>query len=501
MPSSAKTTRTLVCQAQSGFDQIVSDIINVENYKMMENSKRAGDEEPKVLEPVLIKIDTNECIHINKNEFKIGRARDNDEIIVDIAISRRHCVFKCEDEDKWTIKDLSSTSTFVNNVVVGSGEVQNICPGDIIQFSPNEAFKYIFTLTERERYIKKPRIDEKILDTVLVKQRTFAESQDCQRKKFKDKLEIKQKELVELKQQHENLLLQQTVAKDDKENLLKQISILEDKIKTCNSQEEHLNKMYAQLLEELENERQKFEVTLNEEKQKWQEALDLSKQEKETLEVKMKNQMEKWREEQQAEWRNMMENKVKEEKDIQAQLLNEKNMLQEKLKETEKALKEQEAKAETSQVIFNASTSNETIASTSDCIFLNLNDGYEVPQYEIIDTIDLTELSQNILETNVKESVLGKVSDIMDEQLTCAICSELFVKATTLNCAHTFCHHCIKSWNRKRKDCPVCRKPVISMIRSLVLDNFIDRMIDNLPPELKNRRQEIIQEREGKDLS
>lgn len=148
---------------------------------------------------------------------------------------------------------------------------------------------------------------------------------------------------------------------------------------------------------------------------------------------------------------------------------------------------------------FSVDASSETIQpSTSECIIFNL----DVDQYEgqyVIDTIDLTDLdlSQSI-ETNIKESVLGKVSDIMDEQLTCTICSELFVKATTLSCMHTFCHHCIKMWNKKRKDCPICRKPVMSMIRSLVLDNFIESMIENLPTELKNRRMEIIQEREGK---
>lgn len=284
-------------------------------------------------------------------QFKIGRARDNDEIILDIMISRRHCVFRCEGQEEWTIKDVSSTATFVNNVAVAPGQVQTVRSGDIIQFSPNETFKYLFTFTEREHCIKKPRIDEKILDSVLVKQKTFAESQECQKKQLKNQLEIKQKEQVELKQQLENLLSQQAVAKDDKENLLKQITVLEDKIKAGNSQEEHLNNMYSELLQKLENERLKFEVRINEEKQKWQEALDLSKQEKELLEVKMKDQMEKWREERQAEWRKMMENKVKEEKDIQAQLLNEKNMLEAKLKETEKALKEQEAKAETSQAM------------------------------------------------------------------------------------------------------------------------------------------------------
>jgi len=268
-------------------------------------------------------------------------------------ISRKHCIFKCEGQDEWAIKNLSSNLTLINNVAISPDEVRNVHPGDIIQFSPNEKFKYVFNLIEKEHCIKKPRIDEKILDSLLVKQKTFAESQECHRKELKNKLEIKQKEQVELKQQLNDLLSQQAVAKDDKENLLKQIRILEDKIKACNTQEEHLNNMYSQLLEKLENERLQFEVRINEEKQKWQEALNMSKQEKEMLEVKMKEQMEKWREEQQAEWRKMMESKVKEEKDIQAQLLNEKNMLEAKLKETEKALKEQEAKAETSQAILN----------------------------------------------------------------------------------------------------------------------------------------------------
>lgn len=465
----------------------------------MDHSKRARSEELKILEPVLIKTDTKDCIRIDKNEFKIGRARDNDEIILDINVSRRHCVFKCKGQDEWAIMDLSSTGTFVNDVAIRPGEVQNVYSDDIIQFSPNEAFKYLFTFAEREHCIKRPRIDEKILDTVLVKQRTFAESQDYQRKELKNKLEIKQKEHIKLKQQLDDLLAQQTVAKDDKENLLKQIRVLEDKIKACNNQEEYLNSMYSELLEKLEKERLQFEARINEEKQKWQEALDMSKQEKEMLEIKMKDQMEKWREEQQAEWKKMMESKVKEEKDIQAQLLNEKNMLETRLKETEKALKEQEAKAETSQAILNTNTSNETIASTSECIILNMdvNQEFDLPAYEIIETIDLTTLSQNILETNIKENILGKVSDIMDEQLTCTICSELFVKATTLSCMHTFCHYCIKTWNKKRRDCPVCRKPVISMIRSLVLDNFIESMIENLPTEFKSRRKEIIIERKA----
>lgn len=98
---------------------------------------------------------------------------------------------------------------------------------------------------------------------------------------------------------------------------------------------------------------------------------------------------------------------------------------------------------------------------------------------------------------NTKEGVFEKVSGIMDEQLTCSICSELFIKATTLNCTHTFCHHCINLWCRKRRECPVCRKPVVSMNQSLVLDNFIESMIENLPVEQQSKRKELLLERKG----
>lgn len=275
---------------------------------------------------------------------------------MDVTVSRKHCVFRCEGQGEWTVKHLSSSSTFVNGVAIQMGATQAVRCGDIIQFGVNILYTYVFSLAEKGHCIKRPRLDEKVLDTMLTKQRTFAENQNCQKKELKDKLEIKHKEQVELRHQLEELLAQQAAAKDDKENLMKQIVALESKIEAGNMQEQHLRNVYTQLLEKLENERLQFELRINEEKQKWQEALEMSKQEKDLLEVKMKEQMKKWREQQQTEWKRMMDSKVNKEKTIQAQLLNEKTMLEEKLKETEKALKEQEAKAETSQAVMNGTS-------------------------------------------------------------------------------------------------------------------------------------------------
>ena len=134
------------------------------------------------------------------------------------------------------------------------------------------------------------------------------------------------------------------------------------------------------------------------------------------------------------------------------------------------------------------------------CIYVQLlNDGTP-DQLEILETIDLTaDELPSPASTSCKDSgVLTKVGDIMDEQLTCSVCSELFVKAVTLNCMHSFCHHCIISWMKKKRECPVCRATILAVNRSIVLDNFIEEMVANLAPEHRDRRKQLLEERKGK---
>ncbi|XP_036624995.1 E3 ubiquitin-protein ligase RNF8 isoform X2 [Trichosurus vulpecula] len=100
-----------------------------------------------------------------------------------------------------------------------------------------------------------------------------------------------------------------------------------------------------------------------------------------------------------------------------------------------------------------------------------------------------------------KEEVLNQMNDVLENELQCIICSEHFIEAVTLNCAHSFCSFCISEWMKRKMECPICRQDIESKTRSLVLDNCISKMVDKLSSEMKERREILISERRAKSLS
>ncbi|NXP39625.1 RNF8 ligase, partial [Leiothrix lutea] len=97
-----------------------------------------------------------------------------------------------------------------------------------------------------------------------------------------------------------------------------------------------------------------------------------------------------------------------------------------------------------------------------------------------------------------KEEVLNQMNDVLENELQCTICSEHFIEAVTLNCAHSFCSYCINEWMKRKVECPICRQEIKSKTRSLVLDNCINRMVGKLDVEMKQHRLSLIRERKEK---
>uniref|UniRef100_A0A8C1Z0Z4 E3 ubiquitin-protein ligase CHFR n=1 Tax=Cyprinus carpio TaxID=7962 RepID=A0A8C1Z0Z4_CYPCA len=100
-----------------------------------------------------------------------------------------------------------------------------------------------------------------------------------------------------------------------------------------------------------------------------------------------------------------------------------------------------------------------------------------------------------------KEEVVTQMTEVLESELQCSICSELFIEAVTLNCAHSFCQHCIREWRKRKDKCPMCWQTITSQTRSLVLDNCIDRMVENLSADMRERRLALINERKGQKAS
>ncbi|GIX92570.1 e3 ubiquitin-protein ligase rnf8 [Caerostris darwini] len=85
---------------------------------------------------------------------------------------------------------------------------------------------------------------------------------------------------------------------------------------------------------------------------------------------------------------------------------------------------------------------------------------------------------------------------IVEDGLLCIICNEAFVKATALNCSHTFCNYCISVWKKKQKKCPVCREKITSDIHVRVLDDIVEKLTEKFGEDYKDSRKQLILSRE-----
>ncbi|KAF0770644.1 E3 ubiquitin-protein ligase RNF8-like [Aphis craccivora] len=72
-----------------------------------------------------------------------------------------------------------------------------------------------------------------------------------------------------------------------------------------------------------------------------------------------------------------------------------------------------------------------------------------------------------------------------DEDYKCLICLEVFIKPKLLNCSHMFCEWCIDKWLVRNNQCPTCWVKIESAAHCLNMDNFIKRMVEQMPNKAK----------------
>ena len=101
------------------------------------------------------------------------------------------------------------------------------------------------------------------------------------------------------------------------------------------------------------------------------------------------------------------------------------------------------------------------------------------------------------------ESVIQKLKDKFNDELSCTVCNEVFISPMTLPCGHVFCKFCLMKWKQschsRPFDCPNCRQKVgrEKLTPSFCLENLIASWTKELGPDMLAARNKSIKEREG----
>ncbi|XP_034567153.1 tripartite motif-containing protein 35 [Notolabrus celidotus] len=79
-------------------------------------------------------------------------------------------------------------------------------------------------------------------------------------------------------------------------------------------------------------------------------------------------------------------------------------------------------------------------------------------------------------------AVSSRSGSMLEEELSCPVCCEIFKDPVVLKCSHSFCRVCLQQfWNKKkaRRECPICRRkcsltePTVSLALKNVADTFL----------------------------
>merc|ERR1712186_6752 len=63
------------------------------------------------------------------------------------------------------------------------------------------------------------------------------------------------------------------------------------------------------------------------------------------------------------------------------------------------------------------------------------------------------DMKNKVIEDMSKNDTKNDFLQLVNSNLQCSICHELFAFSVTINCGHTFCDYCITTWQGKKNNC------------------------------------------------
>lgn len=104
-------------------------------------------------------------------------------------------------------------------------------------------------------------------------------------------------------------------------------------------------------------------------------------------------------------------------------------------------------------------------------------------------------------ETETISSRQREFQEILETDLQCNICQDIFINPLVLNCAHSFCKFCVFRWLASHKACPTCRMPVSFQAENLVIRNIVNKLISKSSKSFQTARRAIVEQRLNDELT
>jgi len=401
-----------------------------------------------------------------------------------LMISRKHATLGFRDGHFLITDHDSLNGVFVNGVRIESNDPYPIVSGDKIAFGiavgndRDPEFEYIFHQMPQEYTLKRQRVSDgeenhnekkqKCDTNVCVQGESFSiESHNDT--SFEERIRIQENKISELTEQlaskeqaHSDLTL--TLEKKEQDLLAKLVVQREELEAEKHEAERNLQSLLEQQLLEKEK---VLKANFEEKIKSVEDERDLVEQNlQKELASKLTERDEAYREE------------LEKQKDTLNKILNE--------MEIERENRELEM-SKNQELLNSLKSMKENEEHLGSCLE-ELKRQIQHKDEELLKQEEITKKA----EEDGKKAVISQ----MEDEFTCMICHELFIDSVTLTCAHSFCEMCLRSWMKKKKECPVCRGKITGKaVRSVVLDSAIRKMIENADNETKQNREQLIVQR------
>ncbi|KAL5008370.1 hypothetical protein ScPMuIL_013951 [Solemya velum] len=425
-------------------------------------------------------------------EVTIGRSVDATACLLSTMISRHHAIFKKQKDGTWTVQDNKSLNgVYVNGEKLKSQEAAALADGDRVPTPQQSSFFSFFSALKIKRQrprstdepdgnpMKPAKRSKLLMDDVTNLSRSDTEQSEAMSEEANKASSqpqasdrLKSESWSPFKQYRSKLHQEEKEAQEKVKNLEARMAELQKLLEqkdTAQEEMRHELERREKQTKEMRDREEDLKKELNRKKVSIHgHTCEAEEKLREQLDLELKERERRLREQLQTQRDTLLHEKLKVEEILQKQM--------------ETALEEKDRRLE--EELIRQKQRLESVLAKKDL------------EQKLLETqLNETKAEKDKLEETTlraREDVLTNFADLMEMELQCSICNELFVQATTLNCSHGFCALCIKQWMKRKKACPICRAGITTYMRSIVLDSYIDKMLDNLSDDMKEKRKELI---------